>query len=54
MPTLHLSNGLQKAQKNKEFVSLFFSKPFGEEQQGRWNNITFSFLAADTAQTPAP
>ncbi len=45
MPTLHLSNGLQKAQKNKEFVSLFFSKPFGEEQQGRWNNIT---IAEDT------
>ena len=45
MPTLHLSNGLQKAEKNKEFVSLFFSKPFGEEQEGRWNNIT---IAEDT------
>jgi len=40
--TLHLSNGLQKAEKNKEFISLFFSKPFGEEQQGRWNNITIA------------
>lgn len=38
--TLSLSNGLQKAQKNKEFYSLFFSKPFGESQLGRWNNIT--------------
>ena len=39
-PTLHLSNGLKKAEKNKEFVSLFFSKPFGGSQQHRWNNIT--------------
>lgn len=39
-PTLHLTNGLQAAEENKEFVSLFFSKPFGAEQQGRWNNIT--------------
>ncbi len=37
--TLHLSNGLQKAEKNKEFYSIFLSKPFGEEQQGRWNNL---------------
>lgn len=37
---LHLSNGLLQAEEFKEFYSLFFSKPFGEEQQGRWNNIT--------------
>ena len=37
--TMHLSNGFQKAEKNKEFYSLFFSKPFGAEQQHRWNNI---------------
>lgn len=39
-PTLHLTNGLKKAEENKEFVSLFFSKPFGGSQQHRWNNIT--------------
>jgi len=37
--TMHLSNGLQKAEKNKEFYSLFLSKPFGESGEGRWNNI---------------
>jgi hypothetical protein len=37
---MHLSNGFKKAQEYKEFVSLFFSKPFGEAQRGRWNNIT--------------
>ena len=37
--TLHLTNGLQKAEKNKEFYSFFMSKPFGAEQQHRWNNI---------------
>jgi len=37
--TMHLSNGFQKAEENKEFYSLFFSKPFGNEQQHRWNNI---------------
>jgi hypothetical protein len=37
--TLHLSNGLQKARENKEFYSLFLSKPFGPNQLGRWNNI---------------
>ena len=37
--TLHLSNGLQKAEENKEFYSFFMSKPFGAEQQHRWNNI---------------
>ncbi len=38
--TLHLTNGLNKGWENKEFYSLFFSKPFGESQLGRWNNIT--------------
>jgi hypothetical protein len=38
--TLSLDNGMAKAQENKEFYSLFFSKPFGESQLGRWNNIT--------------
>ena len=36
---MHLSNGLQKGYKNKEFYSLFFSKPFGASQEHRWNNI---------------
>jgi len=39
MATMHLTNGLQKAEKNKEFVSIFLSKPFGESGQHRWNNI---------------
>ena len=39
MATLHLTNGLQKAEENKEFYSFFMSKPFGAEQQHRWNNI---------------
>jgi hypothetical protein len=39
MATLHMSNGLQKAEKNKEFYSLFLSKPFGDSGEGRWNNI---------------
>ncbi|MES9902282.1 MAG: RNA polymerase-associated protein rapA [Sedimenticola sp.] len=38
--TLHLSNDMNKGEENKEFFSLFFSKPFGESQLGRWNNIT--------------
>ncbi|MBT7308501.1 MAG: hypothetical protein HN842_09810, partial [Gammaproteobacteria bacterium] len=37
--TMHLNNGFNKAEENKEFYSLFFSKPFGAEQQHRWNNI---------------
>ncbi len=36
---MHLATGLKKAEEFKEFYSLFLSKPFGEEQQGRWNNI---------------
>jgi len=38
--SMHLSNGLKKAQKAKEFVSVYLSKPFGESGQHRWNNIT--------------
>jgi hypothetical protein len=38
--TMHLTNGFNKAEKNKDFVSLFLSKPFGELGQHRWNNIT--------------
>jgi hypothetical protein len=38
--TMHLSNGFQKGTKDKNFYSLFFSKPFGESGQHRWNNIT--------------
>jgi hypothetical protein len=39
MATMHLSNDLNKAEKNKEFYSLFFSKPFGASGEHRWNNI---------------
>jgi len=39
MSVMHLTNGLKKAEKNKEFYSLFLSKPFGESGQHRWNNI---------------
>lgn len=38
--TLNVTNSLQAGQEFKEFVSLFFSKPFGPAQQHRWNNIT--------------
>ena len=38
--SMHLTNGLQKAEKEKEFISLYLSKPFGESGQHRWNNIT--------------
>ena len=37
--TMHLSNGFNKAEENKEFYSLFLSKPFGASGEGRWNNI---------------
>jgi hypothetical protein len=37
--TMHLSNGFNKAIKDKNFYSLFLSKPFGESGQHRWNNI---------------
>jgi len=36
---MHLSNGLQKAEENKNFYSVFLSKPFGDSGEGRWNNI---------------
>ncbi len=39
-PTLSMSNGLQKAEENENFYSLFFSKPFGPSDEHRWNNIT--------------
>jgi len=39
MATLHMSNDLKKGTKNKEFYSLFLTKPFGESDQHRWNNI---------------
>jgi len=38
--TMHLTNGFNKAAKNKNFYSLYLSKPFGESGQHRWNNIT--------------
>ena len=38
--TMHLSNGFQKGTKDKNFYSLFFSKPFGASGEHRWNNIT--------------
>lgn len=40
MPTLHLNNGFNAADKFESFVSLFFSRPFGDLQEHRWNNIT--------------
>jgi len=37
--SMHMSNGFIKDIENKEFYSLFLSKPFGESGEGRWNNI---------------
>ncbi len=37
---MHMTNGLQKAEENKEFISVFLSKPFGASGEHRWNNIT--------------
>jgi len=37
--TMHLTNGFNKAEKNKDFYSLYLSKPYGESGQHRWNNI---------------
>jgi len=37
--TMNLSNGFNKAIENKEFYSLYLSKPFGSSGQHRWNNI---------------
>ena len=39
MATMHLTNNLQKAYKNKETVTMYLSKPFGESSQHRWNNL---------------
>jgi hypothetical protein len=38
--TMHITNGFNKAEKDKNFYSLFFSKPFGASGEHRWNNIT--------------
>jgi len=37
--SMHLTNGLKQAEENKNFYSVFLSKPFGESGEGRWNNI---------------
>jgi len=39
MATLGLTNGMKQAEENKNFYSVFLSKPFGESGEGRWNNI---------------
>jgi len=39
LPYMSMQNQYAKAEKNKEFVSLFLSKPYGESGQHRWNNI---------------
>ena len=39
MPTMAMDNQYQKAEENKEFYSLFLSKPFGASGEHRWNNI---------------
>jgi hypothetical protein len=39
MATMHMTNNLNKAEENKEFYSLFLSKPFGASGEHRWNNI---------------
>ena len=38
--TMHMTNGLMKAEESTEFVSVFLSKPFGASGEHRWNNIT--------------
>ena len=38
--SMHLTNGLRRGYENKEFYSLFLSKPFGPSQEHRVNNIT--------------
>jgi hypothetical protein len=37
--TMHLTNNLNKATKDKNFYSIFLSKPFGASGEHRWNNI---------------
>jgi hypothetical protein len=39
MATMSLTNNLNQAEENKEFYSLFLSKPFGASGEHRWNNI---------------
>ena len=39
MATMSLTNNMNKAEENKEFYSLFLSKPFGASAEHRWNNI---------------
>ena len=39
MATMSMANGFQKAKKNKEFYTVYLSKPFGESGQHRWNNL---------------
>ena len=39
MATMSMENNFNKGIKNKNFYSLFFSKPFGASGQHRWNNI---------------
>ncbi|WPE18749.1 DUF1302 domain-containing protein [Candidatus Thioglobus autotrophicus] len=39
MATMSLTNGLNKGEENKNFGSLFLSKPFGASGEHRWNNI---------------
>jgi hypothetical protein len=39
MATMSMSNNMNKAEKAKEFYSLFLSKPFGASGEHRWNNI---------------
>ena len=36
---MSLDNNMQAAEENKEFISLFLSKPFGASGEHRWNNI---------------
>ena len=36
---MSLDNNMQGAEENKEFISLFLSKPFGASAEHRWNNI---------------
>ena len=44
--TMHMTNGFNKATKDKNFYSLFLSKPFGASGEHRWNNI---IMLEDTA-----
>jgi len=39
MATMSIDNQYANAIKNKNFYSLFFSKPFGASGQNRWSNI---------------